>query len=157
MNHHRPCSNIKEKMRKIYRVIFFRYVDGLLVWKVLSKDNQQFQNTVLGYTTFIHLRFNFLVKLPTNNQFCKHHAMSFWDTICYCLYQESLMLFSAYSIHFLMKKKVWVKLISLYTTFLNRLLLKKLGRLLWSTILFLKFICLLEWKLSVFTSFETPE
>ena len=103
------------------------------------------------------LRFNFLVKLPTNNQFCKHHAMSFWDTICYCLYQESLMLFSAYSIHFLMKKKVWVKLISLYTTFLNRLLLKKLGRLLWSTILFLKFICLLEWKLSVFTSFETPE
>ena len=103
------------------------------------------------------LRFNFLVKLPTNNQFCKHHAMSFWDTICYCLYQESLMLFSAYSIHFLMKKKVWVKLISLYTTFLNRLLLKKLGGLLWSTILFLKFICLLEWKLSVFTSFETPE
>ena len=103
------------------------------------------------------LRFNFLVKLPTNNQFCKHHEMSFWDTICYCLYQESLMLFSAYSIHFLMKKKVWVKLISLYTTFLNRLLLKKLGRLLWSTILFLKFICLLEWKLSVFTSFETPE
>ena len=103
------------------------------------------------------LRFNFLVKLPTNNQFCKHHAMSFWDTICYCLYQESLMLFSAYSIHFLMKKKVWVKLISLYTTFLNRLLLKKLGGLLWSTILFLKFICLLEWKLSVFTRFETPE
>ena len=103
------------------------------------------------------LRFNFLVKLPTNNQFCKHHAMSFWDTICYCLYQESLMLFSAYSIHFLMKKKVWVKLISLYTTFLNRLLLKKLGGLLWSTVLFLKFICLLEWKLSVFTRFETPE
>ena len=103
------------------------------------------------------LSFNFLVKLPTNNQFCKHHAISFWDTICYCLYQESLMLFSAYSIHFLMKKKVWFKLISLYTAFLNRLLLKKFGGLLWSTILFLKFICLLEWKLSVFTSFETPE
>ena len=31
MNHHRPCPNVREKMRKIYRVIRLRYVDGLLV------------------------------------------------------------------------------------------------------------------------------
>ena len=157
MNHHRPCSNIKEKMRKIYRVIFSDMLMDCWCGKFCRKIISSSKILFWDIQRLSILRFNFLVKLPTNNQFCKHHAMSFWDTICYCLYQESLMLFSAYSIHFLMKKKVWVKLISLYTTFLNRLLLKKLGRLLWSTILFLKFICLLEWKLSVFTSFETPE
>ena len=31
MNHHWPCPNVREKMRKIYRVIRLRCVDGLLV------------------------------------------------------------------------------------------------------------------------------
>ena len=54
MNHHRPCPNkVREKMRKNYRVIRSRYVDGKLVQKILSKDSQQLQITVLGYTKFI--------------------------------------------------------------------------------------------------------
>ena len=64
MNHHWPCPNVREKMRKIYRVIRLRYVDGLLVQKVLSKDNQQLQNTILGYTTFIHFELYFLSLVP---------------------------------------------------------------------------------------------
>ena len=52
-------------MRKIYRVTCLRYVDGLLVYKVFSKDNQQLQNTILGYTTFTHFEFYFL-SLVTN-------------------------------------------------------------------------------------------
>ena len=66
MNHHRPCpNNVREKMRKNYRAIRSRYVDGRLVQKILSKDSQQLQITILGYTKFIRLGFYFL-RLVTN-------------------------------------------------------------------------------------------
>ena len=111
MNHYQPCPNIKEKLRKIYRAICLRYADGLLVQKVLSKDNQQLQNTVLGNTVFIHFEFYFLTLVTNQRSFLQtsRHEILRYDSLR--LYEESLakffndfVLFSAYLIHFLVKK-----------------------------------------------------